>query len=198
MRHVKFYPWEGENYFRAPFGKRVLILGESHYEWKGSGPIDDHPTLTQDLIEDQLAGRYKIRFWTHIAVAFLNKVPTLAEKREFWHSVAFYNYVQQSAGAGARVRPAANMWRDSEIAFNEVLETLKPEALLVLGYDLWKHLPRPLTQDESLPTLAGSILTRAYSYNGGACRAFSVRHPSSGFNGRSWHPKIMAGLRSIT
>ena len=56
MNHVFFEPWEGEHYRRAGlFGKRVLIMGESHYEWDPK--IRPYRELTRDCIREQLDGR---------------------------------------------------------------------------------------------------------------------------------------------
>jgi hypothetical protein len=189
MNHIKFRPWEGENYSRAPFGKKVLILGESHYDWDPDRKVADNPDVTNELIQEQIDGYFKA-FWTHIAVIFLNHKPDLNAKRQFWQSVAFYNYVQTSAGNGPRVRPTPQMFQDSEPAFFEVLELLKPEVVIVLGYGLWKYLPNQ-TEDVAIETKTGQIYTHSYSYPGGKCVACCIRHPSSGFNGRDWHHRVM-------
>lgn len=93
MTQIKFNPWIGNNYSHAPFGKRVLVLGESHYQWEHDKPINNLTTITNDVINEQLTGDCTKSFWTHIAVTFLNKLPSTEEKREFWNSIAFYNYV---------------------------------------------------------------------------------------------------------
>lgn len=196
MTHIKFSPWIGDNYSQGLLGKRVLVLGESHYDWEKDKPIDERPNVTERILNDQLAGYYTIRFYTHIAVTFLNKRPTLGDKREFWHAVSFYNYVQQSVGMGARIRPSTEMFQASESAFFEVLELHKPEVIVALGYELWRHLPKQVTEDGMIENEAGRILTRHYSYAGGRCLACSIKHPSSGFNGRSWHPLVMSVMRA--
>ena len=198
MTHIKFNPWIGNNYSQAPLGKKVLVLGESHYDWEQDSPIDHSPTVTNEVISEQLDGHYTKAFWTHITITFLNKLPTLDDKREFWHAVSFYNYVQQSAGMGARVPPSSEMFQASEPAFFEVLESLKPEVVVVLGYRLWQRLPKQTTEDETIETQSGPILTRRYSYVGGTCLACSIKHPSSGFNGRDWHSRVMTVIRSAT
>jgi len=195
MTHIKFNPWIGDNYSEASFGKKVLVLGESHYDWDQDISIDRLPTVTNEVIGEQLDGKYTKAFWTHIAVTFLNKLPTLNDKREFWHAISFYNFVQQSAGMGARVRPSLEMFKASEPAFFEVLDSLKPEVVVVLGYELWRHLPKQANEDKAIDTASGPILTRLYSYVGGSSLACSIKHPSSGFNGRDWHPRVMAVIR---
>lgn len=192
MRHIKFTPWVGNNYLRAPFGKRILILGESHYQPKGHDSINDSTGYTNIVIREQLDGSYTKSFWTHIAVTFLNKSPSLDDKREFWHGVSFCNYVQQSVGVGARVRPSSDMFEASAPAFFELLESLRPQVMVVLGYELWRNLPKAFSDEQTIETHAGPINTRSYSYSDGTSIACSIKHPSSGFNGRTWHPRVMS------
>jgi len=54
VKHVKFEPWKGDRYHEAPFGKRVLILGESHYDWDSNNLIADDRNVTKDRVEEQI------------------------------------------------------------------------------------------------------------------------------------------------
>ena len=104
----RFRPWIGENYQQGRWGKRVLVLGESHYQWDENMPIDNWPTLTIECVEEIISGHAQGRwqaFWTKVAVASLGHTSTLDEKRTFWHSVAFYNYIQHCVGFGPYARP---------------------------------------------------------------------------------------------
>ena len=140
MRNVRFEPWKGDVYEHAGlFGKRVLVLGESHYDWDVNKPLTAQ--ITRQCINEQLEGTWSMRFGTNIVITFLNKTPSLEDKRTFWHSVAFYNYVQTSVGFGPRVRPSPEMWQQSLPAFLDVLGDLRPQFILVLGRALWEHLP---------------------------------------------------------
>jgi len=193
---IKFRPWVGNRYESSPFGKKILILGESHYGWKGSGNIDEQPDVTERVVSEQLAGNYIKRFWTNIATAFLNRKPTLADKREFWNSVAFYNYVQCSVGDRARIRPTSDKWQSGESAFFEVLESLTPKLIVVLGYALWDHLP--IANSERSSKLSGHdyIRTRRYLFDAGSAFVINVKHPSTGFNGLKWHPCISEAIQA--
>ena len=67
MKNVKFKPWIGSRYQEALLGKKVLVLGESHYDWDSDEPINDDPDVTNKVIQEQLVGGYTKAFWTHIA-----------------------------------------------------------------------------------------------------------------------------------
>lgn len=99
MKHVKFLPWIGKNYMGGFNGMRTLVLGESHYAWKQEPDLSDKPNVTSECIQEQLDGDYTKAFWTKLAKAMSGEdTLTLEGKAKFWHSVAFYNYVQESAG----------------------------------------------------------------------------------------------------
>lgn len=200
-----FCPWIGENYQQSRWGKRVLVLGESHYQWDENQPIDNWPTLTVECVEGQIAEDAAQRdppqrFWTGIAIAFLNPpphhLPTLEEKRAFWHSVAFYNYIQQCVGFGPYAEPTPEMWPQSLPAFQHLLDTHQPEAMIVLGRPNWWNI-QELDGQEG-PRIEGAEYeeTQWLVHAGGPCLTYGIEHPSHpGFNGRCWHPFIMQALQ---
>jgi len=195
MKHVKFLPWVGRNYAARFNGLRTLILGESHYQWEAGISIDDDRNCTIDRVEEQLEGCTGA-FWTKTASAVLGKKPTLDEKKHFWNSVAFYNYVQESAGFGPRIRPSAQSWEVSKVPFMEVLESLRPELIIALGYRLWEMLPDLDGYEGPRIETAPQKRTWVYPYSEGRTLLYTIRHPSSGFNYISWHQHIIqaAGL----
>jgi hypothetical protein len=135
---VFFKPSIGPDYLTSPLsGARVLIVGESHYVKEE----EKYPEFAIDCVREQAEGQWTKAFWTNIAVAFLGRLPATDEELGFWHSVAFYNFVQQLIGAKAWVRPKREMWQSSHDAFAQVLDELEPEFALVLGYALWDSLP---------------------------------------------------------
>lgn len=195
MTHIKFTPWTGAQYESGLHGNKILILGESPYRPEDVENDINDSSLTSHRIQTQIDGDCSYKFWTNIAIALLNRKPTLADKKAFWHSVAYYNYVQESVGNGPRIPPSKDAWKRGEEAFLEVLSELKPSLVIVLGYRLWARLP-------ALGRLAGAMIDSApvpdtwiYPYPGGSCLAFNIRHPSSGFSGWNWHPHIMKACR---
>lgn len=194
MNGVFFKPWVGKSYLtRGLFQKRILILGESHYQWDEHIPLTEN--LTIECVEEQLGGTRTHPFWTKIVASFLGRAPSLQDKCQFWHEVAFYNYVQWNVGFGARVRPKREMWAKSEPGFIAVLGALEPECVIVLGYQLWARLPALGNRG---PTMEGARQTESWLYprgNGDKVLAYAILHPSSGgFSGNYWHPFIMRAI----
>lgn len=131
MQHVFFKPWVGDNFSEGGlWSKKILILGESHYQWNKNIPLTED--LTIQCIREQIDGGYTKAFWTNIVITLLNIRPSLEDKYRCWHSVAFYNYIQCSVGFGPRVRPTPEMWAKSQTAFSEVIDELQPDCIIVL------------------------------------------------------------------
>lgn len=176
MKSVMFFPWIGKNYSNGGmFKKKILILGESHY-----GAEDCGSDFTSAIIEDQLTpGEKRHAIYTKLAKLFVDRdFLSDEEKKEFWHSVAFYNYTQSSASE-PRESPTDEMWSDSEKPFGEVMENLKPDFLLVCGRRLWGHLPGECGVDWSEgPTIKGE---ETWYYKGKISNTLSlvICHPSS-------------------
>lgn len=143
MSNVKFLPWVGEQYTASRHGVRVLVLGESHY----GDPEDYAPDFTQNVIRDY-AFQSGFRFFTMTTKLLRGTTdePTAEERRDAWQHVAFYNFIQEFVGNAGRIRPTAGMWRDAASALEEVVAELRPDVILVLGYQMWDHLPElPVT-----------------------------------------------------
>lgn len=132
---VHFYPWIGPAYERMGFmgkGKKLLLLGESHYLKKDD---EGNNNITRKIIHAHSFGD-KYRFFTIIGglLNFENANHFSVEyKLSLWHSVAFYNYIQQSVGTGPRISPTPEMWQQAEKPFLEVTDKLKPDGILIFG-----------------------------------------------------------------
>ena len=194
MQHVFFRPWIGDNFSEDGLrSKKILILGESHYQWNKNIPLTED--LTIQCILEQIDGGYTKAFWTNIVITLLNIRPSLEDKYRCWHSVAFYNYIQCSVGFGPRVRPTPEMWEKSQTAFSEVINELQPDCIIVLGYQLWYNLPP--NNGEQGPAIGGAPQEETWRYpvNGSTpALAYGVRHPSAGFSGWSWHPFVTRAI----
>lgn len=193
MKNVRFLPWVGKNYQAGLNGLRTLVLGESHYHGGVNPEINSRPNFTIECIQEQVDGEFTFAFWTKIATTMIGRKPTLEDKQQFWNSVAFYNYVQDSVGSGPRIAPQSESWEKSEVPFEEVLENLKPHFIVALGYRMWDRLPNLNGRDgpkiESAPPSSGTWI---YPHSGGCAMLFNIQHPSSGFSCLAWHKHILA------
>lgn len=204
-KYVKFRPWVGEKYHTVGiFGKKILVLGESHYckEDKNRNPAcialghcsydcmnEVCYSQTQDeleIISNNYTGvRYQQSFMT-TAKSVMGKELTNAEVCSFWKNVAFYNYMQHSQSGPTR--PIEFLQYDYSEAFREVLESLMPDYIIVWGNRLWKNFMPGWDGARSEITLENGDKTPVWIYNikGKEIRAIRVHHPCIG-KGRQWH-----------
>ncbi|HEX9484175.1 MAG TPA: hypothetical protein VF929_06320 [Gemmatimonadaceae bacterium] len=186
-----FEPWKGSSYKDGWRGLRVLLLGESHYREVGKdySPRD----FTSGVVRRWAIDGPTARFFTTTCRAMTGGgIPTLTERTAFWESVAFYNYVQAWVDGGPRSRPTAADWATGPTPFQSVLESLKPDCILVLGQELWWNVPRPASETAVLLAQSGTVTIRLYQVVGRQIPAGMIHHPSSGFSQARWRPHIAA------
>lgn len=187
-----FEPWVGKAYAEGIGGKRVLILGESHYCASAS---EARPSLTQEVIADLLDPTseheaYK-NTYTKCAKAVAGLALDSAEARACCYGrTAFYNYVQ-SPISGARVAPTAEEFEASAPAFASVLEELRPQCILVWGKRLYERLPRG---GEALPDLhVSGKRYRRWCYrlrDNSPVQCLEMLHPSAAYSPEEWEAVI--------
>ena len=134
--NVNFKPWVGDNYETKGFkGKRILVLGESHYCRKDLAeggrcyPVCERENMNEDcfsqtenIIDEYVNDYQKNKTYLSFERAIYGKELTREEKNELWHGIVFYNYLQFSVGEKARISPQNELWKKSEAAFKEILE----------------------------------------------------------------------------
>lgn len=193
MSYIKFKPWVGCNYETGGvFAKKILVLGESHYsEEQNRNP---KPNFTIDVIDeyvkDYFGAGYQQTFYC-FAKAVMGKEELSEEERAaFWHSVVFYNYVQQyQSGPRQPLNLQESDKTENESAFQEVLETCMPDCIIVWGKRLYSMMPywngRGDTLDvevfdsDGSKTKIGSASVWIYPIKGKEIPALCVSHPST-------------------
>lgn len=200
-KYVKFRPWVGRQYQNGGgiLGKKVLVLGASHYCGDlGSkectrcssekGPLGRCWYFTEDVINEMLYRYDTAEPWMQTFLCFeravMGKELCQTEREEFWHSVSFYNYLQ-NALPGPRSAVQTDCYALSGNALKEILETLCPDSIIVWGKDLYKMLP-DLDGHHSYFTLPeGKVDMWTYPIGGKLIPAMVVIHPSTA-EGKKW------------
>lgn len=196
FKNVKFLPWVGKNYEKGINGKKILVLGESHY---GS---EERTDITNDVVSRFLKyhkGEGEFEFWmntnTKFAKTFNNGEMSKEEIVEFWESIVFYNYVQ-TLMSEPRQSPTSEQFENSKEAFYEVIEQYQPDLIVVWGLRLWGAMPDQGRWGEPSQVNGGEGL---YYYQIGDREypAMMVYHPSTGFNYASAYEDIKLALEEI-
>lgn len=200
---VFFLPRVGKDYMGGGiFGKRIMILGESHYcaekcpDCGAPCHRSECGNFTSDVMERYFDSECEYESWMNTFRKFehslVNKVTDRELSLKIWDSLLFYNYLQvamsQSRKAGSN-----DDYAHSENAFFEVLETYRPDYVIVWGYRLWKYLPGGEKWKWNDEINVDGILYENGAYelsDGKRVNLIAVQHPSSGYSWDYWHRVI--------
>lgn len=188
MREVKFEPRVGVKYECSRWGKKVMVLGESHYCASLSDATKDITNrVFLCLFDRNMEHEGWMNTYTKFASALSGQKEDRFSGKAVWDEVLFYNFVQTPLSR-TRTEPTKEMKVASEGAFMEILEKFRPDAVLVWSKSrLYDHLPNSGKQG---PNVAG-IETWIYRLaDGHEIRVLPVQHPASGFSYNEWHPII--------
>lgn len=221
MSDIRFKPWVGDRYgcgivgydadgkiiygTENHIGKRVLVLGESHY--CANPEAEATPFLTINIIADLLNPDsewepYK-NTYTKFAKSFVGCIGNLDSetKAKAWHHVVFYNYVQV-AMSGTRVAPTASDFQSSATAFFEVLERYTPDIVIAWGQRLYNNLPQGGKQLPDLTISSGRFAgnaTELWSYQvaGKSIAVMPITHPSAAYSTECFNAFFRELIRNI-
>ena len=107
MDRPYFEPWVGMNYKNGGiFGKRILVLGDSHYcngskncaDWGVAGGLSCNSGFTKEVISEYLEEYYGNQGWPTTMKKFErlisgNENTERADAIAIWNSIAFYNFL---------------------------------------------------------------------------------------------------------
>ena len=216
MEHVNFRPWVGKNYDFGLFnGKKILILGESHYctiergeggrcnQVCSKGMMDK--TCTNQTINEIAEIRNQdwcSRTFSNFERTIFGKVPEQKERELFWDSVIFYNYLQYAQSGPSRpLEQKEEACKDSEMAFKEVLETYMPDYIIAWGIRLYYITPIWGGEQSKLDIVGnGEANVWIYTIKGKRIPTLFIYHPCyGGYSWTAWHPfiKKFLGLDSL-
>ncbi|MDY4610065.1 MAG: hypothetical protein SPD11_05560 [Sphaerochaetaceae bacterium] len=154
MDVIVFEPWKGENYKTGGiFGKKILVIGNSHY--CDAKMLEKYPACrkagrclkncegcanyTKDAICDHLEGCGH-PIYGKIEAMLYRCSGTDKPYKDVWNSIAYYNYIQQSLVSGSS-HAAKDLYDESEQAFWQVLEDLRPSYIIALGKSaMWTYM----------------------------------------------------------
>ncbi len=149
--NVFFQSFVGRDYTTGGiFGKRIMVLGESHYCDEGCtdcGNIANHRecmAFTNGVVSDFLNEDKPRERWMSTFLKFERSLvgheTEWPERQRIWQSVLFYNYLQVAMG-GPRKAGTEAEYRQAEEAFFSVLDQYRPQYIIAWGNRLWGEMP---------------------------------------------------------
>lgn len=216
MNKINFKPWVGKNYENGFFnGKKLLVLGESHYcEIERSNGGRCHQFCTKDLMGEECFNQtkdviseikdqeWKSRTFSNFERTIFGNIPSKEERDLLWDSVIFYNYLQYSQSGPTRaLEQTSDAYRDSEMAFKELLETYLPDYIIAWGMRLYEITPNWGGEESTINIEEnGNAKVWTYIINGKRIPTLFIYHPAyGGYSWSAWHPfiKKFLGLDGI-
>lgn len=187
-----FEPFVGRLYNNGGLhGKKLLILGESHYcknidvcKRCGDMKFTDCKQFTTNVLNRFLnykQGLGNHENWMRTFTRFTNILHGYHIENErliqFWDSVMFYNYIQK-AMCEPRTPPDEEVFQNSTASFFELLHEYSPDIIIVWGERLWDRLPNcGHWGDHVLDGENGKLYY--YKTENKSIPAYGIYHPSS-------------------
>jgi hypothetical protein len=215
INSLHWLPWVGKDYSKAPQGKRLLIVGESHYVPKGEKPEDGYnkETWTREFI-----GKEGLRLPPWYVGAPTNplirntertlfdcKDPTDESRERLWRSSAFFNLVQKLLlSREGEHRPGDNEFDEGWGVFFNLIDIIKPDLCLMLGKRscgrLGYYLANVKTEWLALQDSEFNQKEKTIhlSRNGDKLRLIFIRHPSSYFSWSKWATYVVQNMHEYT
>jgi len=195
------YPWVGNKYGildNTLSGKRILIVGESHYTDDKKDIGKSIPNITQEVVRKYQSGEYRIPFFTRIST-MITGIPAWKngeKSKELWNELSFYNYVPVIAASGPR-EFEWSLWGLGENEFNTVLEDVDPDLIVVSGYRLWDNAYIRHTDGSVSGGQRVNMVTMTKNKDK-LVPTLIIRHPSApGFSGMQQHSSFKELFDSI-
>ncbi|HTV32040.1 MAG TPA: hypothetical protein VME69_02920 [Methylocella sp.] len=191
FHYVNFNPWVGEHYATGLWGRKLLIIGESHYtQWDGETHNLSHE-ITRECVLEILNGEGGAPYWSRV----LNRVggdEYRSRRSDFWNQVAFYNFIQSQLNGGAGTRPTLTQIKEAGSAFEEVVKYLKPERIIVTGRTVGRYFKKipGYQQLTSLRTESEPLPVGYFNFTQKKNFITITGHPRSAYFPRSLSPVL--------
>ncbi|WJH41236.1 hypothetical protein N7E02_12405 [Aliirhizobium terrae] len=143
--YVIHRPWRGDLYEQGIEGRRVMIVGNSH--WLGEDEPDDSE-VTEEVLEKVVSGDYNIAFFNHIRDYF-----GFTTHSDFWSRVLFMNYAPWAIGEGEKryAHLSGPMVPVAKSRFEDEISKNAPDVVFVFSKKFSGHCQRwPLKRSMSL------------------------------------------------
>lgn len=203
---VKFLPFVGDNYehgisfdkdgnlvlgTKENPGKKVLVLGESHYCDEELSD-EELSSFTREVLDCYLNSEERYR-WMSTFVKFeralSNTVTNVEDSKSIWNHLIFYNYLQLLL-RGARMAGDSEDYEEAKTPFFAILKQYQPDYIIVWGRRLFDNLPYENgVEGKCMPII--NINSWSYKIGDKMIKVLPIYHPSVGFSWDYWHKIIV-------
>lgn len=201
LEGINRLPWVGNNYREQDI--KVLILGESVYDWNPKDPENigkiSTPSNLRNLHNNHaLDFKRKSKFVRNIERAVYGKrKPSDDQKKVFWNAVSYHNLVNRVMKS-KKHRPSYSDYYSGWCVFDQLIDTLEVNEVIVYGLEqikiksLIEYSERNglSLEREKLSEKIGRSHPRKITIKKAEkeIKLLFIRHPSSYFSWKKWSP----------
>lgn len=137
IEKLKWLPWVGKEYCHLPVGKKLLIVGESHYipsiEQSWYKDVETRG-FTRQFILSQIPNNDMEKVLLNFQKILLSDEPSGEQKFKLWDSISYYNFIQKAlASSKQEDRPTPMDFEDGWYNFFKLIDILNPDFCLFGG-----------------------------------------------------------------
>jgi hypothetical protein len=174
---VQHEPWVGTEYRSGIQGKRICIVGNSH--WTDGPDTDD---FTIGVVTDVISRKQNIAFFNQIKNYF-----GFEDHAAFWSRVIFFNYLPEVIGGPEDrfLKATDEQVKRGQSRFHCIIGKRRPDIVMVFSNEAWSNLPK--TREEQTTGKNALALDEGqfpgFSWgtyavgDGHIVKAFGLRHP---------------------
>ncbi|MGV9206036.1 MAG: hypothetical protein ACOC44_18670 [Promethearchaeia archaeon] len=144
IEQLQWFPWVGDNYFSLPKGRRLMIVGESHYldddskeKYKASKEkLNNRYYLRERLIPEVINRNYKHWEGNHGNMyPYFHKMLFKNDKfnaSAFYNLISFHTFIQRPMGNNRKRPSKFDIVLGWKVFFN-LMDILQPTTCLFIG-----------------------------------------------------------------
>ncbi|WP_153448265.1 hypothetical protein [Vibrio algicola] len=195
MSNVFFRPWIGEHFNNenSLFDNKILVLGDSHY--CEDGDLEQGTKSSSDLTTEVMTvylDQNQTASWKGTYSKFMNSFIansqlTNQSRSNLWNSVAFYNYLQVSAGTGARQTHHYSYAESKhQSALLEIINELQPDVIISWGNKVWDAIPDDFGYGRYSDNPIFDNCCCVYPFKNKEIKLIGITHPSTSYDSSYW------------
>ena len=208
IKGLMWLPWVGRRFSKLPQGVRLLIVGESCYDWTPEDEANDslkNPKFTRLVVSEHAINREVSPSPTFDNLALLLFGTEQYKRERFWSDVAFYNLVQRPM-YDRWERPSWEDFVSGWSTFTDVIRILKPSHALFIGVSAFYFFNYSMSEQNADFTevqwaeQVGRTYGRKASISTGSetVALIGVQHTSQYFSWSSWRDYLGRRHRDLT
>ncbi len=187
-------PFVGSKYGDLPKEKRILVIGESHYDYnqKESRERLLNENFTRHVVQEHaIEGKNHSRIFVNFQKALLGNQSV--NNSTFWNHLMFYNFVQRPMKT-KKDRPTKRDYEYGWKVFFEVIEKFRPVLCIFIGTGASKFLSKGMTSSgynfmlhKGAIKINNTFPRRAFVEGRVKSKIIFIKHSGSFFSWTKWH-----------